>query len=225
MRNSEDLATFIALWTLGLLILLFALFFEVFLEKEDCERVEIKQPGKVISLEYNKQEIKLSNLSYRPNDLEKQTIKVSKTQTEDVWLKPTTGSSLKPYMDYKMITDISTPQYKLINSERSREDERGFLMYDNDFYCVALGSYFGDVGTKYIFTLSTGKQIKVIKAEAKSDSHTCKDNYLSWHGHIVEFLINTNSKWMKENKITLYGSLNYYDELSGDIVKIERILE
>ena len=151
--------------------------------------------------------------------------KENKIITEDFWLKETKNSYIKPYMDYRAITCKTSKQYKFIQREDVNEDERGFLMQDGEWYCVALGEYFGDIGEKYIFTLSNGNEIKVVKSEAKSNRHTCSDNYLGQNGHILEFLINTNSQWMKEQDVIYHGSLNACDELKGDIVKIEKVVD
>lgn len=151
--------------------------------------------------------------------------KENEIKTEDFWLKETKNSYIKPYMDYRAITCKTSKQYKFIQREDVNEDERGFLMQDGEWYCVALGEYFGDIGEKYIFTLSNGKEIKVVKSEAKSNRHTCSDNYLGQNGHILEFLINTNSQWMKEQDVIYHGSLNACDELKGDIVKIEKVVD
>ena len=145
-------------------------------------------------------------------------------ETEEVWLKDTDGSYIKPYMDYNMITDKSSKQYKFIHRDDVKEDDRGFLMQDEEWYCVALGSYFGSIGSKYIITLDNGNEVKIVKSEAKSDKHTDEDNYLSFNGHIVEFLINTNSCWMYDNDIIYNGSLNAYDKLEGSIVSIEKVI-
>lgn len=150
--------------------------------------------------------------------------KKDEIKTEKVWLKDTKGSHIKPYMDYSMITDKSSKQYKFIHRNDVKEDYRGFLMQDEEWYCVALGSYFGNIGSKYIITLDNGNEVKIVKSEAKSDKHTDEDNYLSFNGHIVEFLINTNSYWMYDNDIIYSGSLNAYDKLKGSIVSIEKVI-
>ena len=158
-------------------------------------------------------------------DVKEFIAKENEIKTEDFWLKETKNSYIKPYMDYRAITCKTSKQYKFIQREDVNEDKRGFLMQDGEWYCVALGEYFGDIGEKYIFTLSNGNEVKVVKSEAKSNRHTCSDNYLGQNGHILEFLINTNSQWMKEQDVIYHGSLNACDELKGDIVKIEKVVD
>lgn len=143
---------------------------------------------------------------------------------KEIWLKDSDGTHLKYYEDYRMITDVTSDQYKFQQRNDVQEDYRGFLMQDNEWYAVALGGYFGDIGTKYIFTMSTGKQIKVVKGDEKAAIDTCEDNYLSYNGHILEFMINSNHEWMHKNKIT---SLNFtqYEPFQGHVVKIEKIID
>lgn len=80
------------------------------------------------------------------------------------------NSQTKTYMDYKMITNKSSKQWQYINASGKIKIENGYLM-EGEYIGVALGSYFGEIGTKYIFTLDTGKQIKVVKIEEKADAH------------------------------------------------------
>lgn len=144
-------------------------------------------------------------------------------KTKTIWLKPTDGSHLKYYEDYRMITDRTSKQWKFQQRNDVQEDYRGFLMQDGEWYAVALGSYFGKVGTKYIFTMSTGKTIKTVKGDYKANRDTCKDNYLSYNGHILEFMINTDSSWMIENGI-IRMNFQHYRPFKGKIIKIERVL-
>lgn len=134
----------------------------------------------------------------------------------------------KTYMDYKLITDKTSPQYKFIQ-ENCRVSGNGFLMVNDEWYCVALGSYFSDnIGTKYIVTLDSGKQIKIVKAEVKDNLHTCDLNYQhKIDGSVIEFLLDTAKLQDKktQNGYLWNGNLNNVDEFKGNIVKIERVVE
>ena len=143
---------------------------------------------------------------------------------QEIWLKESNGTHLKYYEDYRMITDPSSNQYKFQQRKDVKEDYRGFLMQNNEWYAVALGGYFGDIGTKYIFTMSTERQIKVVKGDEKAAADTCEDCYLSYNGHILEFMINSDHEWMHENQIT---TLNFtqYEPFQGHVVKIEKIID
>ena len=73
-------------------------------------------------------------------------------------------------MDYKKITNKSSSQYKIIQTLDKSSD--GLLRDKEGYIAVALGSKYGDIGDKFIVKLSTGKEVKVIKADEKSDKDT-----------------------------------------------------
>lgn len=134
----------------------------------------------------------------------------------------------KTYMDYKLITDKSSSQYKFIQ-ENCKISGNGFLMVDDEWYCVALGNYFSDnIGTKYIVTLDSGKQIKIVKTEIKDNLHTCDLNYQhKIDGSVLEFLLDISKLQDKrtQNGYLWNGNLNNIDEFKGNIVRIERMVE
>lgn len=137
-------------------------------------------------------------------------------------------TSAKTYMDYRSITMKTSKQYKLIHSEEINICEDGFLR-DNDGYIgVAMGSYFGDIGSRYICHLDNGKDIKVVKIEAKSDKHTIKGFCGIANYDILEFVIDTRAEWMRNNKwkngYIFSGNFNNYSNFNGRIVSIEKII-
>lgn len=147
---------------------------------------------------------------------------------EEIKIPKDKDTKNKTYMDYKLITDKNSPQYKFIQ-ENCRVSGNGFLMVNDEWYCVALGSYFDDdIGTKYIVTLDTGKEIKIVKTELKSDLHTCDLNYQhKIDGSVLEFLLDTSmlQDQKTENGYLWNGNLNNIDEFNGNIIKIERMVE
>ena len=143
------------------------------------------------------------------------------------------SSSAKSYMDYRAITDRSSKQWKFLNESGEVEiEERGFITTCDGYYAVALGSYFGPVGQKYIFTLRDGDRIhelRVVKAEAKADKDTRADGFACPDGHVIELVIDTDAAYMQErvetNGYICSGNLNKIEELRGEIIKIERVKE
>lgn len=143
------------------------------------------------------------------------------------------SSSAKSYMDYRAITDRSSRQWKFINeSEEVKIDERGFITDSNGYYAVALGSYFGPIGQRYIFTLRDGDRIhelRVVKAESKADKDTRADGFACPDGHVIELVIDTDAAYMQErveaNGYICSGNLNKIEELRGEIIKIEKVKE
>ena len=142
---------------------------------------------------------------------------------------PYINSSFKTYMDYKSVTDKDSSQYKLIKSW-GWIDAEGFMRCNREedleieehYYFIALGSYYGTkIGTKYRITTDSGKIFYGVLADCKSDIHTNSTNqYNSWNGNIVEFLVDTT---LLNNDIKKIGSANVYMPLNGSITKIERI--
>ena len=142
---------------------------------------------------------------------------------------PDVDSSFKTWMSYKAVTDKKSPQYNLINTY-GWSDSQGFMRcsgerdlgIDQDYYLIALGSYYGtEIGTKYKITLDTGRVFYGALADCKDNRHTNSTNqYVSHNGNVVEFLVDS-SKLNKEVK--RMGSANVYMPLNGSVVKIERI--
>lgn len=134
------------------------------------------------------------------------------------------NSQTKTYMDYKMITDKTSKQWQYINASGRIKIENGYLMED-EYIGVALGSYFGEIGTKYIFTLDTGKQIKVVKIEEKADAHTKNGCQQKWDGSVIEFVIDSNAFEKSANGYVYNGNFNNVAQFKGHIEKIEMVME
>lgn len=132
---------------------------------------------------------------------------------------PSVSGSTKTYAHYTAVTAKNSPQYKLLNSKECYTDsETGIRMID-DCYCVALGSYYGStIGTKYRITFSTGKSIKVILCDQKSNRHTDTNHqYAVKNQDIIEFYVQKNK--IPSNIRGNYGNL---EQFRGDIVSIEK---
>ncbi len=132
---------------------------------------------------------------------------------------PSVSGSTKTYAHYTAVTARSTAQYKLLNSDKCYTDsETGIRMID-DCYCVALGSYYGsEIGTKYRIGLSSGKSIKVILCDQKSNRHTDSNHqYAVKNQDIMEF-------YVQPSKIPsgVRGNYGNLEQFSGDIVSIEK---
>jgi len=140
------------------------------------------------------------------------------------------NSSTKTYMDYKLITDSTSPQWQYIyNSNEVVICEDGFIRTaDMEYLGVALGSYFGNIGTKWIFTLDNGTQLKVVKIEEKADEHTCDNGFMQkWDKSVIEFVVDTDKMDYAtgENGLKYNGNFNNNEWLKGEIVKIEEVIK
>ena len=123
----------------------------------------------------------------------------------------------KTYMDYRSL-NINSNQYKLLSTLATKD---GFF-YDQDGYmAVALGSYFGELGSRYEFELDTGIVLKVIKVDEKADRHTFDGCQQRWDKSVVEFIIDSEKiKYWWGEKYVLNGNFNNHDDFKGDIVRI-----
>lgn len=137
----------------------------------------------------------------------------------EVEIEVCSSSSAKTYMDSSKISPISY-QGKFIREHMTAIDG---LLYDKDLYIgVALGSYFGPIGSRFTFILDTGIQLNVIKVEAKSDWHTVGGCQQRWDGSVIEFVIDTESENFPRlsNKHPFNGNFNNAPQFKGNIVKI-----
>ena len=141
---------------------------------------------------------------------------------------PNVNSSFKTWMNYKAVTSKNSPQYKFIH-QYGWLDNEGFMRctgerdlgIEQDYYLIALGSYYGtNIGTKYRITLDTGNVFYGVLADCKADKHTNSTNQYARNKDIVEFLVDTKSL---NKDVKRMGSANVYMPLNGSVVKIERI--
>lgn len=145
----------------------------------------------------------------------------------EMWTHETGNSQKMTYMDYRAITDITSKQYKLQQDPYCVVDERGFLMYRDNWYVVAMGSYWGKIGDKFIIHLENGELIPVILGDMKADVDTDNLNYAhEKDGHVVEFLIDSSSGAMMQKGMSRIGLVNKaFPEWDSKIVSICKMEE
>lgn len=170
------------------------------------------------------------NRDYKPvQDIK--TDKVLKTVLDDINIREinmgfqeTGNSHKKPYEDYRAITDTTSRAYKFLHQDNVQVNEQGFVMLDNEYYCVALGGYWGTIGDKFIITLETGVELKCVIGDMKSNKDTNSNNYAHKDGHVVEFIIDSDHSYMRKINIKYHGLLNTtHDNFYGKIVNIEKL--
>ena len=141
---------------------------------------------------------------------------------------PNINSSFKTWMDYKLCAKGSAQRnfsdtWGWMDSEGfmrcSGEKELGI---NDDYYLVALGSYYGrTIGTKYKITTDTGNIFYVVLAEYKDNSETNSTNqYATANNNIIEFLIHPT---YLNYQVKFIGSANVLAPLNGSIIKIEKM--
>lgn len=143
---------------------------------------------------------------------------------------PEVNLSCKRWMDYRKTSNKNSPQYKFIR-QYGWSDNEGFMRCNgetdlgiiDDYYMVALGSYYGTtIGTKYRITTDTGNVFYGVLAECKSDIHTNATHQYTkkQNPDMVEFIVDT--KKLNKN-VKKMGNANVFMPLNGSISKIERI--
>lgn len=119
-----------------------------------------------------------------------------------------------------MITDFSSKQYQFIQSYIEIGAD-GLLYSQDGFIGVALGSYYGEIGDRFILTFEDQRKIGVIKIEAKADEHTINGCSQFIDGSMVELIIDINKTQDTYAQAMLMGDFNYSALFNGRIVDVE----
>lgn len=165
---------------------------------------------------------------YTPAEPTPATSYISELDTTEIEIPCDVDLTAKTYMDYRKITDETSPQWEYIYSDAITVDEKGFLVTEDNFVGVALGSYFGPIGEKYQITLDSGIVLNVVKVEEKADMHTCEHNVMAGCNDVIEFVIDTQAEYMQnnvwDNGYIWQGNFNNCPDFTGDIQKIEKVI-
>ena len=140
------------------------------------------------------------------------------------------SGTTKTYMDYRATTARNSRQYQFMHNEMTVDENTGFLYDEDGFIGAALGSYYGEIGDRFYFTLETGVVLPIVKCEEKSDSDT--DDSGCYHlsdNSVIEFVINKDYALeyfgRLSNSYVLNGNYNNYSLFRGAISKVERVLD
>ena len=125
------------------------------------------------------------------------------------------ANTAKTYMDYRMTTVVDSRQYQFIHNHLTVDKNTGFLYDEDGFIAVALGSYYGEIGDRYYFTLDSGIVLPLVKAEEKADEDTDVSGcYHRLDGSVVEFVIDDDYAkayfGSNSNGYVLDGNYNNY---------------
>lgn len=135
---------------------------------------------------------------------------------------PDIPTNVKTYTDYRCYNIDGSP-HKYIQ-DNAITDEYGIRIFDG-YYCVALGSAYGEVGDIFIVELSTTMHLAVIMADEKSDNdtdetnryHPCPNYCSEDRACVVEFIVDEDK--IPED-VSVYGSFDYCELFHGDIRRI-----
>lgn len=135
-------------------------------------------------------------------------------------------SSAKTYEDYRMIDMVESANYKYIHNHCT-VDESGMLVDEDGFVGVAMGYYFGDIGSRYYVILDTGNIIPVVKVDEKAAIHVPNGIAAAPNYDVIEFVIDTNraTDYFGRGPFGLVssGNFNNHDCFKGHIVSIEKV--
>ncbi|MBR0462669.1 MAG: hypothetical protein IJJ00_08175 [Erysipelotrichaceae bacterium] len=145
-------------------------------------------------------------------------------------IKVCASGTAKTYMDYRSTTARDSRQYWFIHDELTVDKETGFLYDEDGFIGAALGSFYGEIGDRFYFTLDSGVVLPIVKCEEKADWDTDYSNcYHLSDNSVIEFVIDKNYALnyfgRLSNDYILNGNYNNYHLFKGAIVKVEKVLD
>lgn len=159
-----------------------------------------------------------------------ETVVVTTTTQKWIYAK-TVGayeSSCKTYESYKALTSKTSAQYKLLHGGKMNYRSDGMIVDDDGYIAAALGSYFGPIGSRWIFLVEksdgTQYELKIIKADQKQDRHTYNGNRINGSGakkDIIEFVVDPSKMPKYANGYVYGGNFNNCSTYNG-VVKAWR---
>lgn len=127
------------------------------------------------------------------------------------------ASAFKSYMDYRSLTDTSSKQYEM--QQEAYTDANGLRKIDEHF-CVAMGTYYGEVGDILYIETDEGASWTVILSDIKSDVHTDSTHrYTVSNNCMMEFIVDT---YNLASDVELLGTVNSLG-FQGKICKVTKI--
>lgn len=132
---------------------------------------------------------------------------------------PDIDTSFKTYMDYRAITDTSSPQYEL--QQEAYTDSDGIRRVGDDV-CIAVGSAYADnIGDRLEITLESGSTFTAVVGDFKADRDTdSKHMYYpvcEGMGDVTEFIADTSKL---DRQVRISGSIGSVEKYSGCITSI-----
>lgn len=145
----------------------------------------------------------------------------SKQPTVQKYTTPNKMGKFKSYTDYKLLSR-SSPQWTKIQCHKNAYTDNNGLRKIEDYYCVAMGSYYTkSLGDLFEIQTKCGS-FKVIICDFKADIHTDTNNqYTLNNGCMVEFYVDTSTLSAVAKRM---GDISYInDNFWGEIVAVNKI--
>lgn len=134
------------------------------------------------------------------------------------------SSPSKSYEEGNIDWVPSSKQYEIM--QQLHINDMGMYESEDGYLAVALGSYYGAVGTKYKITLDTGIILKVIKADEKANKDVVNGCYHKEDSSVIEFIIHEPAASLffpTSNGYVNGGNFNNHPNFQGSIIKIEKL--
>ena len=148
---------------------------------------------------------------------------VAEEEPQWVEMDVPSGNSFKSYMDYRKVTDKTSPQYSFL---QTCEDSACGIMLSEGRYVIAVGSYYTtEIGTRIDLVMANGEIVECITGDCKDDGDTdILNRQHNSDGSVVECVVNTDilSDYVKFTR----GDCSYADSrLEGEILAIRVYVE
>lgn len=148
-------------------------------------------------------------------------------KTEEIEVCST--SSTKTYMPYTAITAKNSKQYKYIANHMTVDQTTGMLYDEDGFIGAALGYSFGEIGSRYYFTLDSGIVLPIVKVDAKASADAPNGCSHAADASVIEFVIDSTiaSEYFGTGPTGLVkqGNFNNDTRFKGSITKVEKVLD
>lgn len=169
----------------------------------------------LINNDNSEENINVSTIDENSNNIELNKIIIDEKYVPN-WEKDCKSYNFT-YMDYKMITCKTAPQYYIVNSDNAYTDEITGLRICDNRICVAIGSGYGYVVGDYIdVTLENGNTFECIIGDEKDDDDTDSSNkFHSNDGSVIEMIIDNNY---------FYSTSQYPEGFYGNVEKISKVI-
>lgn len=222
MQKIAYVAIFLALFLFGFIVILNIETEDVILN--DIQNTSVQDvvtkadiESEIISKEVEKDQIVEST----SEEVIKSNKKDSSSYVSEAQPVPSNVGKFKSYTNYQILSKDSKQWTKIQCNENAYTDENGLRKVD-EYYCVAMGSYYAkNLGD--LFEIQTeGGLFKVIICDFKADEHTDANNqYTLANGCMVEFYVDIN---ILNDTAEQMGDISYIDQnFSGEIVSINKV--
>lgn len=134
---------------------------------------------------------------------------------------PSNSGSFKSYTDYNLLNKYSA-QWKKIQCDKNAYTDKNGLRKVEEYYCVAMGSYYAE-SLGDLFEIHTESGIfKVIICDFKADQDTDVNNqYTALNKCMTEFYVDTN---LLDETARITGDISCVDDnFQGIITKVNKL--